>query len=289
MYNLIKNPNITSSHLFRAEIKYDSANDATYRPAIASPVHASDAYQLPNDAELCGLAKHMQARFKPRVLSIRGFELQRTIVRELIPRNPKLDKPLAQTCHFYESILEVEDGDEENIRDDEASQGIADDDPDLEHKETLIVYLPHVESADSIPWYHPKVASLAFLHRWRPPEGRSAELVDDFGDGEHAINQLESANISLHVAPFSPVVRLEVPPTGSDKSEQDSRLARTLQNLLQTIIKHGNGLLAGYQKRVHHDQLVPQARFQNTYTRLKLIYAKGLTSDWREATDPTKQ
>lgn len=34
--------------------------------------------------------------------------------------------------------------------------------------------------------------------------------------------------------------------------------------------------------------MVPQARFQDTYTRLKLSYASRITQTWREVTDPTK-
>jgi len=46
--------------------------------------------------------------------------------------------------------------------------------------------------------------------------------------------------------------------------------------------------MAGYTKRVLHDRIIPQARFQNTYTRLKIKYAKTLIERWVEKTDAEK-
>lgn len=68
----------------------------------------------------------------------------------------------------------------------------------------------------------------------------------------------------------------------------DNRLQRTALNFLKVIHKHGVGQQAGYTKRVLHDQIVPQSKFQDTYTRLKIKYAKILIGDWVEQTDPTK-
>ncbi|KAF2810368.1 DUF1613-domain-containing protein [Mytilinidion resinicola] len=44
----------------------------------------------------------------------------------------------------------------------------------------------------------------------------------------------------------------------------------------------------GYTKRVHHDVVVPQKKFQDTYTYLKGKYARDLIRDWVEQTPPTK-
>ena len=32
-----------------------------------------------------------------------------------------------------------------------------------------ILYIPHTQTAEDMPFYHPAVAKLAFLHRWRHP------------------------------------------------------------------------------------------------------------------------
>ena len=231
MLNMIKNPNVTSSHLFRADIFYDSVNDVSFNPENST-------------FDLCGFAKHMQPDYRPRRIHVENFKLQRTIVRRLIPRNPKLDRPLVQTCHFLHS-----------------ESGSAD--------ETLVIYLPHVSCADSMPWYHPAVESVGFLHTLlhRPPLTVEQSIVTTLP---------ASSYISLHVALFS------------ETNDIPARLGRTSLKLLRTVHKHGQGLQAGYVKRVSHDVIIPQKRFQDTYTRLKNRYAVDLIGDWREQTDPTK-
>lgn len=116
--------------------------------------------------------------------------------------------------------------------------------------ERLVVYIPHVSAAEDIPYYHPTVRAIAFLFTGR--------------------------YISVHYAFFSSV------------ADMNPRLRRMANNLLQTLHKHGHGTAAGYVKRVHHDLIVPQARYQDTYTRLKAAHAKRLLENWVEVTDPTK-
>ena len=64
--------------------------------------------------------------------------------------------------------------------------------------------------------------------------------------------------------------------------------AREALKLLQTVHKHGQGQLAGYEKRVHLDQIIPQKRYQDTYARLKAKYGRKLSEAWVEVTDPGK-
>ncbi|KAI9845606.1 MAG: tRNA(Ser) Um(44) 2'-O-methyltransferase [Thelocarpon superellum] len=189
MLNLIKNPNITSSHLFRADIVYDSEGEF-----------------------------------------VEGYEHERTLVRKLIPRNPQLDRPLLQTCHVFGKIPS---------------------DP-RPGQDALVTFIPHVSSGEEVPWYHPQVEALAFL--------RSAGYL------------------SIHIAPFASPDSLEIP----------NRLQRTLRHLLQVIHKHGSGLAGGYKKRTHHDQIIAQPIYQDTYTRLKAAHATRLINGWAETTDPTK-
>ena len=129
MENLSKNPNLTSSHLFRAEVFYDSLNDVTVSEDQESEHFSS-------------FTRHMKAEYRPLRLSVPGFDRQRTIVRRLIPRNPQLDKALVQSCHILKKRkLSGEDSEEH-----------------------LVIYLPHATSAEQIPWYHPAVQSIAFLY-----------------------------------------------------------------------------------------------------------------------------
>ena len=119
----------------------------------------------------------------------------------------------------------------------------------------LVVYFPHIYSASESPFYHPGVRGIGFLHTYD----------SHYGYG----------TISLHYCLF-------------DSESITIRLERTAQRLLGVIYKHGNGQLAGYVKRVHHDVILPQASVQNTYARLKSKYASTFISNWVEVTDPGK-
>ncbi|KAL2020217.1 hypothetical protein VTK56DRAFT_8643 [Thermocarpiscus australiensis] len=202
MINLIQNPNINSSWLFRADILSDAAE--------------------PHDFEGA-----------PVIPSFVGFELRRCIVRKLIPRNTLRDKPLDQTCLIYGNGSDCEDG-----------------------QRTLVVYLPHVSTASEMPFYHPIVRGIAFLHEWTAAESRGS--------------------ISISYLFFD------------DGDRSSVRLTRTALHLLEVVHKHGKGRVEGYKKRVQHDLLVPQARLQDTYTRLKQKYARDLIVNWAETTDPGK-
>lgn len=79
MLNLIRNPNINSSWLFRADILYDSADDGANEDEVQPVNH--DIARMP---------------------------LQRSLIRKLIPRNTSRDAPLDQTCTFHRA--EGEDG-----------------------------------------------------------------------------------------------------------------------------------------------------------------------------------
>lgn len=216
MLNLIKNPNITSSHLFRADVLYDS--DKPH--GQLSMVEGS-------------LTKHLQPVYRPWDYDLPGYTRSRTIVRQLVPRNVQLDKPLVQTCHFY---YRFNNNEEQNV----------------------VVYLPHIERTEDMPFYHPSVSRLAFTHT------------------SHSSPSADSANsISISYSLF--------PGTALTP-----KLSRTALRLLQTVHKHGQGQLAGYEKRVHLDQIIPQKRYQDTYARLKLKYGKRLSEQWVEVTDPGK-
>ncbi|KAK5998922.1 tRNA (uracil-O(2)-)-methyltransferase [Cladobotryum mycophilum] len=81
MINLIKNPNLNSSWLFRADILYDGLPQTD--PATNGTNHDSEA--------------------RPITHNLHGMTCYRALVRRLIPRNDKRDQPLDQTCSFYKS------------------------------------------------------------------------------------------------------------------------------------------------------------------------------------------
>ncbi|KAG9845053.1 DUF1613-domain-containing protein, partial [Aureobasidium melanogenum] len=217
MHNLIKNPNIMSTHLFRADIMYDSDGDHTI-------------IEGPSTIQFSDFTKHLKQEYRPRYTELPGYKWERTYVRQLVPRNRQLDRDLPQTCHFYTC-------------------------QDKNFTRNLILYIPHVEKSEDMPWYHPRVRAVAFSHDWAAASRTGA--------------------VAVHYSLF-PDVPL------------DSRLERTALQLLTKIHKHSKGQQAGYQKRVHHDQVVPQKTFQETYARLKSTYAKSLIEGWAEVTDPAK-
>lgn len=79
MMNLIRNPNINSNHLFRADISVEKPFTENFQP---------------------------NSETVPRLTHIEGFDLRTVIVRTMIPRNVIVDKPLDQTCLFHEQVLE---------------------------------------------------------------------------------------------------------------------------------------------------------------------------------------
>lgn len=213
MMNLILNPNLNSTWLFRADVLYDDGSK--------EPGH-------PNNDEASTTVKDT----KPIVHTLPKLPARRTIVRKLIPRNERRDQPLNQTCSFH------------SAQESDTSATSA------------VLYIPHTGSMEDLPFYHPKVRGIAHLHQWDASSG--------------------SGKVSVHFLPAS-------------KSDlDDPKLRRVAYHLLEILHKHGEGSAKGYVKRVHHDVVVPRAKFQNRYSALKNKYARRLVESWAEKTDPTK-
>jgi tRNASer (uridine44-2'-O)-methyltransferase len=219
MLNIIKNPNLASTYVFRAETFWDSDN------------HPSIFGNPEEDEYISGSIKHLKPEYRPLRVSFPDYQWRRTLVIKQIPRNPQLDRPLVETCHIFSQTM------------------------DDSYERTLLVYLPHVSTAEEIPYYHPPVSAFAVHHEWHVPTLSGA--------------------LSLHLRLY-PGMTVDV------------KLNRFAYNFLKLAHKHGVGRLDGYQKRVHHDLVVEQKKFQDTYTRLKVKYAKQLIDRWVEQTDPGK-
>ncbi|KAF2737540.1 DUF1613-domain-containing protein [Polyplosphaeria fusca] len=237
--NLLENPNLTASHLSRAELSYASFTDPTFNPSAQHP------------HELANIIKHLKPDHQPILVpgGVPGYSLEWTVVRKLIPRNPKLDKSLLQTCHLYTStepiVIHGEEGTADRI--------------DAERR--LIIYLPHVHNPDEIPFYHPNVRALAILYTYLPSNASSTSKAP--------------GALSLFYQLF-PTVPLS------------NRLERTALRMLEIIHKHSKGRMNGYVKRVHHDQIIGQKTFQDRYQELKGRYAKTLVDAWVEQTPAEK-
>ncbi|KAK7750450.1 tRNA(Ser) Um(44) 2'-O-methyltransferase [Diatrype stigma] len=75
MMNFIRNPNLNSSWLFRADILLEQ-DPGQERPPEPTPL-------------------------EPVLVHFRGFQMDKILIRKLIPRNTLRDKPLDQTCLLY--------------------------------------------------------------------------------------------------------------------------------------------------------------------------------------------
>ncbi|KAL8894724.1 MAG: hypothetical protein Q9207_008429 [Kuettlingeria erythrocarpa] len=230
--NLIQNPNINSSFLFRADVLYDSLDVPQLKAGISPSV-----VQDPTDVSSYSIEED----------GFPGFALKRTIVRRMIPRNPQLDKPVVQTCQIFQS------------------------NPECHPKQTVVLYIPHGASSSEIPWYHPHVQIVAYLHTWRSSFARDELPLSP------ECPSPANGTISVHYRLFP-----------DESLPLSDRLTRTAHHLLSTLHKHGQGALNGYTKRVHHDQILSQQRVQDTYTRLKMVHAQRLCDHWAEQTDSSK-
>ncbi|PKY02263.1 DUF1613-domain-containing protein [Aspergillus campestris IBT 28561] len=259
---LLENININATHLFRADILYDSwgalstpqqkaqsfaqaGNPNLEDPAVASPAH--------NDLP----GSHVDERVGPLpAIDVPGFALTRTVVRNLIPRNPKIDRPLAQTCHFYEATNSTATSTTNRF---------------------LIIYIPHLTTKEEVPFYHPLLRALATLYDFTDTTSPAVPPSD------HPPAKKGSGTLSLHflLFPNEPI------PT---------RLERTLHALLSTQIRLARGTrladkppgaTSGNTNPIK-DNVIPQHLVQNTYLRIKLKYAPALCRDWVEDTEPSK-
>ena len=235
--NLLENPNLTASHLSRAELSYQSFTDASFNPEATHP------------HQLAGIIKHLKPDHQPLLVpgGVPGYTLEWTVVRKLIPRNPKLDDSLLQTCHLFTSTADV------LIR---SKNG---PDRTMKAERYLIIYLPHASDPDKIPFYHPKIRGLAILYTYQPSTVSGTPL----------------GTLSLYYDLFP-------------ERPLDNRMTRTALKMLEIIHKHSRGRMAGYTKRVHHDLVIPQKAFQDTYAFLKGKYAKPLMDAWVEVTPAEK-
>lgn len=86
----------------------------------------------------------------------------------------------------------------------------------------LVVFVPRLDAAGSVPFYHPAVQQLAFRYLVTP----------------------------------EPILRIDIIPLNPEtnaSSDIKSRLHRTCLALLETLHRFGWGQYTGYKKRVVHD------------------------------------
>ncbi len=175
------------------------------------------------------------AAFPDLVPFLRELQPVRNIHRRLLPRRPTRDSELEQHCTLYAP-----------------SQPLNPDDL----YPTVLVLTPILPSNNSLPYYHPTVAHLAF--RIIPPTSSQ-----------------------------SAVLRIEAVPLPGTPLDPGARLYRTCLSLLETLHRYGWGALTHYKKRVLHDVLLPRETYQDLYLIMRERH-KHLVNSWHEVTDPLK-
>lgn len=169
---------------------------------------------------------------RPPVRDIKNYVCERTLIRTLVPRNTLRDAPINQTCYFYTSVP-----------------------ADANITKSLVIFTPHADCVEDLPYYHPRVRAIAHLIEW---------------DATH-----HDGTISVHYLPFA-------------EQPLDEKLQRVAYHLLEILNKHGHSTAKGYVKRVNHDIVIPKKVFQDRYSLLKNKYAADLVRNWAEVTDPSK-
>ena len=268
---LLERVQLNSTHLFRADILRDTSGklqtlaekEANYETTWRAGERDTSVKDVSEDA-----SKEFSG---PQPPTFKGFELDRTVIRRLIPRKPQLDAPLEQSCFIYHNTAPSPASSTNNSR----------------RKEALVVYIPHCASSDTMPWYHPKVRGLAYLY---------ISLTD------HTKTNL--ATLSIHYFPFpdTPTPRPDrLIRTFASLLKTTIRLlklpSRTpLTKSLHESSHHSKGTILTTNSLCDHpltptslkDTLLPQHTVQNTYTRLKQTHAASLIARWIEKTEPSK-
>lgn len=138
---LLENPNLNSTHLFRADILYDDAR-------LLRTVSEKDRQcRLSSDIDIGEEANEPEIELPDKPPVVDGAVLQRKVLRKLIPRKPQLDSALSQWCYIYEltPCARIVSG-------------------------YAVVYVPMIENEADMPWYHPQVKALAYLYEHKKSE-----------------------------------------------------------------------------------------------------------------------
>ena len=245
---LLENPNLNSTHLFRADILYDSTGE------LQTPVEKEQSrgmcFTIDNEAspQKGTSQRRITGQHPP---DFRYFTLKRTVVRRLIPRKPQLDQAVDQTCHIYESKRTSESG--------------------RYRERHLVVYFPHVAKEEDMPWYHPPIKALAYLYHSSSSSGHRHPAT--------------AASLSIHILPYSklpPILPQRFHRTLLSLLDTYIRLVKPSSSSAPRIPLQS--LAPGDLK----DTIIPQHLVQNTYTRLKETYATNLIARWVEKTEPAK-
>jgi tRNASer (uridine44-2'-O)-methyltransferase len=144
---LLEHPNLNSTHLFRADILWDSAHQ------LKTVAEKEKQCQLGSCIGVSDTAAEGDIQAVKVAPVIEGTLLQRRVLRRLIPRKPQVDRPLEQWCYIYRFA---------------ENPGISG---------YVVLYVPQVEGEAEMPWYHPPAKSLAYVYEHKHKASESTLSV----------------------------------------------------------------------------------------------------------------
>ncbi|CBF78165.1 hypothetical protein AN8721.2 [Aspergillus nidulans FGSC A4] len=272
---LLLNPGLTSSVLFRADILAQSGKCPTLAALEAQKQQETEEASTATAMTMAQNVIEEEKEVKEPVVEIParevpGFELHKTLIRRLIPRNQQLDMPVDQTCHLYSHAGAVEQIEKEK------ELGIPHSRAPKER--FMVIYTPHVSSKEELPYYHPLVRSMAFVYEFG--------YTGEFEGPENSIPRIAEnpkGTMSIHFLPYE-----------NDVDSISARLERSLTKLIEVQIRTTKGRLDPCRPSTSSpyalikDNVIPRNRVQDTYSRLKNKYAANLNERWIESTEPSK-
>ncbi|CCD25135.1 tRNA (uracil) methyltransferase NDAI_0E03180 [Naumovozyma dairenensis CBS 421] len=150
MTNLIREPNINSTAILRADILREITYDQETTPGTDTNDDESELKILESKIQNFEITEDLGARtigiddITPRHSNFKENDLNlilyKEFVRRIIPRNPSKDALINQTCLIMNSSSEK-----------------------FKNSTSLIIYTPHVEAEDDYPFYIPRVKSVGIL------------------------------------------------------------------------------------------------------------------------------
>lgn len=153
--HLIQEPNINSTSIMRTDILSDNLIDSEGIKIMLEKRGMSEEQGETNyllkaipistnsiDPNTMPLSLYLEDT-QPRSIPVEYLACERQIVRRIIPRNPKRDPVLNQSCLIYTKRTENFGSNQDSI---------------------LVVYSPHIKKADECPFYLPPARGVGILY-----------------------------------------------------------------------------------------------------------------------------
>lgn len=177
MHNIIKQPNINSTVILRADILKENVydpekGDTTFVSKLIGKVPVAEA-ESPDNGVLTRYLDDMSIRQAELSESDIKFDVKYEIVRRIIPRNPYKDHILNQTCLILSSG-------NENTKNDSI----------------LVVYIPHIKESHEIPFYLPPVYGVGILYH----NSKLSIHYMPFGEDVSSLRDLKVAERPIRIA-----------------------------------------------------------------------------------------